>query len=145
MKIENTYSMKQVCSLAVCFLLGISLMGCGEDKVQPKSIDVAAQVAALKGDGEAKAAALTELAAGGPNAAAAVKDIIPLLKDDDAVNRRLAAYALSQIGKPAKAAVPDLTQLMQDSDPGCVTAAVNALRAIDPSKAPAENMPNVTQ
>jgi hypothetical protein len=63
-----------------------------------KAVDVTAQVAQLKGGTDAQANALSELAAGGPKSASAVKDIIPLLKSDDTVIRRLAAYALCQIG-----------------------------------------------
>jgi HEAT repeat protein len=123
--------------------LGLLLAGCGsEGGVAPKKVDVAAQVAALKTNGDAKAGALSELAAGGPNSAAAVNDILPLLKDEDPVVRRLAAYALGQIGPAAKAAIPGLTALLQDNDSNAVTAAVNAIRAIDPSKAPSEAIPN---
>ena len=71
-------------------LVGAFLMGCGsKDETGPKKVDVAAQVAQLKGNSDAKANALTELAAGGPNSAAAVNDILPLLKDEDHVVRRL--------------------------------------------------------
>ena len=132
-------------SLALGLLIGVLPSGCGESGPAAKKIDVSAQVAALKGDNDSKAAALSELAAGGPNAAAAVKDIIPLLKSEDPVLRRLAAYALGQIGAPAKDALPGLTQMLQDPDSNAVTAAINAIREIDPSKAPAENIPNVTQ
>jgi HEAT repeat protein len=132
-------------ALVLALLVGALTSGCGESGPAPKKVDVSAQVAALKGDNDAKAAALSELAAGGPNAAAAVKDIIPLLKSEDPVLRRLAAYALGQIGAPAKDALPALTQMLQDPDSNAVTAAINAIREIDPSKAPAENIPNVTQ
>lgn len=119
------------------------LAGCGgEGGPAPKKVDVTAQVAALKGNGDAKASALSELAAGGPNSSAAVNDILPLLKDEDPVVRRLAAYALGQIGPSAKAAIPGLTAMLQDNDSNAVTAALNAIRAIDPSKAPGEAMPN---
>lgn len=127
------------------FALVLSLLGCGESSPEAKKVDVAAQIAALKGSIDSKANALTELAAGGLSCQAAVKDIIPLLKDEDASVRRLAAYALGEIGVAAKAAVPELTQMLQDSDMNAVTAAINALRAIDPSKAPKEATPNVTQ
>jgi len=138
-------SHRALLAVASGLLVGLAAGGCGEGEPAPKKVDVSAQVAALKGDNEAKAAALSELAAGGPNAAGAVKEIIPLLKSDDPVVRRLAAYALGQIGVPAKEAVPGLTAMLQDPDGNAVTAAINALRAIDPSKAPAENIPNVTQ
>jgi HEAT repeat protein len=125
-----------------CGLLALVLAGCGKGEDAPKKVDVSAQVAGLKGNGEAKSAALSELAAGGPNSAAAVDDIIPLLKDEDPVIRRLAAYALGQIGPKAKAALPGLTAMMQDSDRNAITAAINAIRAIDPSKAGTEGIPN---
>jgi len=138
-------SHRALLAVASGLLLGLAVAGCGEGEPAPKKVDVSAQIAALKGDNDAKAAALSELAAGGPNAAGAVKEIIPLLKSDDPVVRRLAAYALGQIGAPAKEAVPGLTAMLQDPDGNAVTAAINALRAIDPSKAPAETIPNVTQ
>ncbi len=138
-------SHRALLAVASGLLLGLAAAGCGDSESAPKKVDVSAQIAALKGDNDAKAAALSELAAGGPNAAGAVKEIIPLLKSDDPVVRRLAAYALGQIGASAKEAVPGLTAMLQDPDGNAVTAAINALRAIDPSKAPAENIPNVTQ
>ncbi len=125
--------------------LMLSLLGCGEGSPQAKKVDVAAQIVALKGTVDSKSNALTELAAGGSSCQAAVKDIIPLLNDEDAAVRRLAAYALGEIGVAAKAAVPELTKMLQDSDMTAVTAAINALRAIDPSKAPKEAIPSVTQ
>lgn len=105
-------------------------------------MDVAAQVAALKGNADAKATALAELAEGGRNSSSAAPQVIPLLKDEDPVVRRLAAYALGQMGPAAKAALPDLTAALQDGDRNVITAAVNAIRAIDPSKVPADAMPN---
>lgn len=122
----------------------VILGGCGGDDVPgPKKIDVAAQVAALKGDGAAKEAALVELGAGGRNASPAVNDIIPLLKDPDPVIRRLAANALGQIGPAAKAAIPDIQAMMSEPDPASVTVAVNAVRLIDPKNAPTEKLQNV--
>jgi hypothetical protein len=125
-----------------CLVLGLAIVGCGKEGDTAKKVDVSAQVAGLKGNGDAKAAALAELAAGGPNSAAAVKDIIPLLKDEDALTRRLAAYALGQIGPAAKEAIPNLTPLLKDPDRAVMTATLNAIRAIDPSKAPAESIAN---
>jgi HEAT repeat protein len=129
-------------SLALCALL---FAGCGKSEEGPKAVDVAAQVAQLKGNVDAQATALTELAAGGPNSASAVNDIIPLLKAEDTVIRRLAAYALCQIGPAAKAALPDLKALMSDADPSTATTAINALNAIDPSAAGGIKVLNVTQ
>lgn len=128
---------------AVLFLLLAA--GCGKSEDAAKTVDVNAQVAQLKGSNEAQANALSELASGGPKSASAVKDIIPLLKSDDTVIRRLAAYALYQIGPAAKAAVPDLKALMQDADPSTATTAINALNAIDPSATEGIKVLNVTQ
>lgn len=129
-------------SLTLCVLL---ISGCGKSEDGPKAVDVAAQVAQLKGNTDAQANALSELAAGGPNSAGAVTDIIPLLKSEDTVIRRLAAYALYQIGPAAKAAVPDLKALMNDADPSTATTAINALNAIDPAAAGGIQVLNVTQ
>lgn len=127
-------------------LVGALLMGCGsKDETAAKKVDVAAQVSQLKGNSDAKAGALTELAAGGPNSAGAVNDIIPLLKDDDHVVRRLAAYALCQIGPAAKAALPALKELMNDPDTSTGTTALNAINAIDPANAGAVKVLNVTR
>lgn len=127
-------------------LVGALLIGCGsKDETAAKKVDVAAQVAQLKGNSDAKAGALTELAAGGPNSAGAVNDIIPLLKDDDHVVRRLAAYALCQIGPAAKAALPALKELMNDPDTSTGTTALNAINAIDPANAGAVKVLNVTR
>lgn len=127
-------------------LVGALLMGCGsKDETAAKKVDVAAQVSQLKGNSDAKATALTELAAGGPNSAGAVNDIIPLLKDDDHVVRRLAAYALCQIGPAAKAALPALKELMNDPDTSTGTTALNAINAIDPANAGAVKVLNVTR
>ena len=131
-------------TLLLCALLGVGVLGCKQEEAGagPKAVDVAAQVTGLKGNADAKSAALTELAAGGPNAAGAVNDIIPLLKDEDPVVRRLAAYALGQIGPKAKAALPNLTPLLEDSDRTVITSAMNAIRSIDPSKGGGEALPN---
>lgn len=127
-------------------LVGGFVVGCGsKDETAPKKVDVTAQVAQLKGNGDAKAAALTELAAGGPNSAAAVNDVIPLLKDEDHVVRRLAAYALCQIGPAAKAALPALKELLNDPDTSTGTTALNAINAIDPSAAGGVKVLNVTK
>ena len=125
-------------------MLGLWLVGCGsEEGVEAKKIDVAAQITGLKGDLDAKTAALAELAAGGPNAAPAVTEITALLKDPDPVVRRLAAYALSQVGTGAKSAKDALKEAMQDSDSTVVMAAVNALRVIDPASVKDAKVENV--
>ena len=119
--------------IVASLLVGALIAGCGQrDEVAAKKVDVAAEVAKLKGDADATSAALTELAAGGKNSTKAVDDIIPLLKDEDHVVRRLAAFALGQIGPAAKAAVPALKPLMDESDQSTVTTAINAINAIAP-------------
>lgn len=128
-----------------CTLCLLLTAGCGKSEDGPKVVDVAAQVAQLKGNADAQATALSELAAGGPNSAPAVNDILPLLKSEDTVIRRLAAYALCQIGPAAKAAVPELKNLMTDADPSTATTAINALNAIDPAAAEGIKVLNVTQ
>ena len=135
---------RSVLRLVLPLALGVWLVGCGsEDAVEAKKIDVAAQVAGLKGDLDAKTAALAELAAGGPNAAPAVPEITALLKDPDPVVRRLAAYALNQVGPGAKSAKEALKELMQDNDSTVVMAAVNALRVIDPASVKDTKVDNV--
>lgn len=140
---RNVLAVCRLPVLALAVAASLLFTGCGEEgNPPPKKVDVTAQVAALKGNGDAKANALAELAAGGPNAAAAAPQVIPLLKDEDPVIRRLAAYALGQMGPAAKAAVADLSALLQDNDRNVVTAAMNALRAIQPSKEGDVAIPN---
>jgi HEAT repeat protein len=135
---------RSVLRLVLPLALVIWLVGCGsEDAVEAKKIDVAAQVAGLKGDLDAKTAALAELAAGGPNAASAVPEVTALLKDADPVVRRLAAYALGQVGPGAKSAKDALKEATQDSDSTVVMAAVNALRIIDPASVKDTKIENV--
>ncbi len=130
----------------ISVMISVFLCGCGpKDENAPKKVDVAAQVAQLKGNADAKSSALTELAAGGPNSKAAVDDIIPLLKDTDEVVRRLAAYALCQIGPAAKAAVPALKELLNDPDRSTVTTAINAINAIAPGANEGLKVINTTQ
>lgn len=137
-------NLRSVLRLVLPLALGVWLVGCGsEDAVEAKKIDVAAQVAGLKGDLDAKTAALAELAAGGPNSAPAVTEITALLKDPDPVVRRLAAYALNQVGPGAKSAKEALKELMQDNDSTVVMAAVNALRVIDPASVKDTKVDNV--
>ncbi len=130
-------------TLAIGVAACVGITGCGGGDDAPKKIDVAAQVAALKGNADAKQAALTELAAGGKNSKAAVNDIIPLLKDDDAVVRRLAVYALGQIGPAAKMALPNIQALLADPDRDLVTSAVNAIDLIAPGANSVPRVPNV--
>ena len=133
-----------------CALLSILAggfpLGCSpKEDSGPKKVDVSAQTAQLKGNSDAKANALTELAAGGPNSKAAVNDILPLLKDEDHVVRRLAAYALGQIGPAAKVAIPALKELMNDPDTSTGTTALNALHAIEPAAVEGVKVINTTK
>ena len=66
-----------------------------------------------------------------------------MLKDPDPSIRRLAAYALSQVGPGAKSAKDALKESMQDSDPSVVMAAVNAMRMIDPASVADVKVENV--
>jgi len=139
----SAFSVVRLPVLALAAAASLLCTGCGEEgNPKPKKIDVSAQVAALKGNADAKGNALAELAAGGPNSVAAAPQVIPLLKDEDPVIRRLAAYALGQMGPDAKAALPDLKALLQDNDRNVITAAMNALRAIQPSKEGDVAIPN---
>lgn len=125
-------------------LLAALLAGCGGEAEKKEIVDLAAQVAALSGDADAKANALAEIAKAGPDAASAVDKIMPLLKDEDAVVRRLAAYALGSIGPAAKAAIPDIKALLDTTDRDQLSSAANALRSIDPASAPDVRIENVS-
>jgi HEAT repeat protein len=119
------------CTISIAAALMVA--GC-DGGGSTKKIDVPAQISALKGDHAAKENALIELAEAGPKAAPAVNDLIPILKDPDPVIRRLAIYALGQIGPAAKAAIPALKEGMGDTDRNILTATVNALRDIQPKE-----------
>jgi HEAT repeat protein len=69
------------------------------------------------------------------DAKGAIPELIPLLDENNALTRRLAAYALGQIGPDAKAAVPKLKTLMVDPDMQVMTTAINAVQSIDPKEA----------
>jgi HEAT repeat protein len=92
---------------------------------------------------DAKVNALAELAKAGPDAAPAVPELIPLLKDPDPLTRRLSAYALGQVGPKASAALPALRELLNDPDVSVVQNAINAMRFIDPNTPQDLQMPNV--
>jgi len=126
---------------ALLIALGLCLAGCGEKR---ENVDVNAQLAGLAGDADAKVAALAEISKAGPDAASAVSKIIPLLKDEDAVVRRTAAFALGAIGPAAKEAVPTLKEMMQTTDRDQLTAVANALRSIEPSAAGGVKIENVS-
>ncbi len=114
--------------------------GCGGEK--PEKVDLNAQAAALSGDTDAKIAALAEISKVGPEAAGLVGQIQALLKDEDPVVVRTAAYTLGTIGPAAKAAVPDLKALLNTTDRDQLTAVANALQAIDPTSSPGVKIEN---
>jgi HEAT repeat protein len=115
--------------LALAFGFSLMLAGCGEKTAK---VDLNAQVSKLSGDTDAKVDGLAQLATLGAEAAPAISQILPLLKDEDRIVRRTAAYALGSIGPAAKAAVPDLKQMLQTDDREQVTVVANALRSIEP-------------
>jgi HEAT repeat protein len=124
MKASSLLALLAVLSLPLSGLI----TGCGQKAPQ---VNVSANTQDLKSsDTDKKVNALTELAKAGPQAAGAVPDLIPLLKDKDPLVRSLAAYALGQIGPAAKAALPALQEAMSDSDPQVPRSVLNALRAI---------------
>jgi HEAT repeat protein len=129
-------SLQITLSLLCGLLLATVLTGCGSKEEAPdKSVNVSAQIAALKGPAkETVQNACVELAKAGPLAAPAVSTLIPLLKDNDALTRRLAAYALMEIGPAAKEALPALEAIKEDPDRAVAEQVVNSLRLIDPKK-----------
>jgi HEAT repeat protein len=139
--------MKRLLCSTILVLLSLMMLGvftgCGGSKAK---VDLTAQLNALKGtDANAKEDALSAIATMGKDAAPAVPQLIPLLSDSDPVVRRLAAYALGEIGAPAATpALPELRKLINDTERSVVTSALNACRAIDPNGPEAKMvMPNV--
>ncbi len=124
-------------------LLGVLLLGVG---CGPKvaNVDLKKQMDALSGDTDAKVAALAEISKLGPEAGPALAKIVPLLKDEDPVVRRTAAFTLGAMGPAAKSAVPDLKALLETEDRDQLTAAANALRSIDPSAMPGVKVENTS-
>ncbi len=116
------------------FAWAAMLTGCGGGGAAKKpKIDVSAQMTALKtAESGKKPDILVALAEAGADAAPAVPILTELLKDEDALNRRLAAYALGQIGPQAAPALPALRALVGDSDRAVMTSAFNAIKSIDP-------------
>lgn len=111
-----------------------------------EKVDVSALVQQLKSDNpEQRVDACTKLAEGGPYSADAVEPLTAALKDTDPLVKSLAAYALGQIGPKAASAVPALKELMQAGEEQTAPAALNAIRAIDPSQAPAEQISNTME
>jgi HEAT repeat protein len=122
--------------LSVFLLATGFLAGCSKEPSKP-DVDVNAQIQALKSsDANARAGACTALAASGPKSAAAVPALTEALKDSDPLVRRLAAYALMEIGpEHAKSAVPAVGPLLRDPDRDVQQQAVNTLRILDPENA----------
>lgn len=131
-------------SLGSLMLAGLVFLatGCGGEKAA--DVDLNAQLSALSGDADAKVNALAEISKLGAGAASAVPQIIPLLKDEDDVVRRTAAFTLGAIGPAAKAAVPDLKEMLKTTDRDQLTAVGNALQAIDPKSVEGLKVQNVS-
>lgn len=122
-------SQNRFCWSLLILLASFAMAGCGESK--PK-VDVNAQIQALSGTTEAKQDALTALATVGPAALPGLDKFVPLLKDEDHVVRRLAAYAIGSIGPAAKSAVPALKEALASADRDFATSLINAIRDVDP-------------
>jgi HEAT repeat protein len=117
-------------ALGAC-LAGL-LLACSAKK---SHVDVQAQIQALKSsDATARQNAAVELASAGPAAAPAVPALTEALKDPDPLVRRLACYALYEIGREhAASAIPEVTKLLQDPDRSVAEQAINTLQVLDPN------------
>ncbi|MEW6542200.1 MAG: HEAT repeat domain-containing protein [Nitrospirota bacterium] len=80
--------------------------------------------------GQSRPYVLHQLAKLGPEAAESVPALIPILKDEVALHRYLAAEALGAIGPSAKDSMPALNELLEDDDPVVRDSAAEALKAI---------------
>jgi HEAT repeat protein len=86
---------------------------------------------------ETRNAAAYEIAGFGPDAAAAVPELIKLLDDPVPAVRFPATIALLEIGPAAKAAVPRLRQMMEEEiNDEIAASARRALKRIDPASVP---------
>lgn len=128
-------------SLALAALIFMTA-GCGGEPAA--KVDLNAQLSGLSGDTDAKINALAEISKLGPGAASAVEKIKPLLKDEDSVVRRTAAFTLGTIGPAAKSAVPELKEMLKTTDRDQLTAVGNALQAIDPKSVEGLKIQNVS-
>ena len=120
-------------SVTMNLLLVAGLASCSKETAEPQKVDVPAMIVVLKSqEKEARIDACVKLARAGSKAAAATEPLIPLLQDEDPVVRRLAAYALGEIGPEAKAALPALKEMARDADRDAVRQVINSLKKIDP-------------
>lgn len=122
-------------SITLAAALAIALLTACKSKEESEAdkVNVSAMTAALQSpEKDAKINACIELAKAGERSAPAVSALIPLLKDTSPEVRRLAAYALGEIGPAASAAIPELKNLMADPDRDVVLQIVNTLRSVDP-------------
>ncbi|HOX08481.1 MAG TPA: HEAT repeat domain-containing protein [Planctomycetota bacterium] len=95
------------------------------------AVPVLARIVLDKKDADkARCAAAAALGLLGPEAGAAVPDLITVLADDDIRVRRRSAEALGRIGQAAAAAVAALERSLKDDDAELRTAASEALRKI---------------
>ena len=62
----------------------------------------------------------------------AIVDLVAALKSSDALERRLAAHALAEIGRAAREAVPALTEALRDSESFVRVWAAAALARVEP-------------
>ena len=117
-------------------LLALFIPACSEPG---KNVDVQAQINLLKtGDENAKQDALVKLGEAKENAAPAIPAILDAMKDTDPIVRRLACYAIEQIGPgKAKSAIPAVKAMMNDPDQNVSMQAMNTLATLDPKNAPA--------
>ena len=88
-------------------------------------------------DPEVQARGALGLSRAGPEARAAVSELIPLLKSRSALARQNAALALAAVGPEAASAVPALTEALKDPEWAVRRQAAMALGAIGPAAKPA--------
>jgi len=82
--------------------------------------------------------ACTDAAALGAKAMKCLPELIKLLKATDPTTRRLAAYAIQEIGRAAESAVNPLKSLLADTNRDVAVSAANTLNRIAPNAAPIE-------
>ncbi|MBU6400295.1 MAG: HEAT repeat domain-containing protein [Verrucomicrobia bacterium] len=138
--------MKPASLIPAClgFAVGFLLLVNGCSRNPGARVNVQNQIAALQSsDTNVVEEACIALAMAGERSVPAVPDLIPLLKHKDSEVRRLAAYALGEIGPKAKAAYPALQEVYSaDSSRKVQTQAGMSMGSIDPSNAPPV-MPNI--